>query len=236
MSNGLFNWSISTLLQYDACPMRVKLKKIDKMPEPPIDPNGPLERGNREHQLFQEYVEGDIVDLSGSTAKALNEFKPYFDHARELYSVQIAHTEEDWLFDSDWNDTTREQGNIWLWAKVDLSIHDQASDRIISVDYKTGKSAYKAIDHIQQNQLYAAISALKFEWANTIDTELWYVDEGLVKSSVYTREQALTYVGRFQQRADKMMSDKFFRPNPNKHTCRYCPYSPRGTGACPVGI
>ena len=43
-------------------------------------------------------------------------------------------------------------------------------------------------------------------------------------------------VGRFDARAQRIYNDRFFKSNANKVTCRYCPFSPRGTGACPVGV
>ena len=84
-------------------------------------------------------------------------------------------------------------------------------------------------------QLYAGLSALQYDWADVFTSELWYVDEGHVKAFSCTREQALMYIGRFDARAQKIYADRLFRPNPNMHNCRWCPYSKgSGTGACPV--
>jgi RecB family exonuclease len=236
MTASIPNWAFSTLMKYESCPMQVKLAKIDKLPEKPRDPaTDPLARGNREHELFERYVKGDIADLSGSTARELKPFIPLFQHARELYASQQATTEQDWWFDQDWAICLREK--VWLWAKLDLCVADEASRRVVVVDYKTGKSQYKAIEHVQQLQLYVAIAALRYEWADFIDAELWYVDEGHIKPMRVTRRQALFYIHGFTQRATKLMTEKWWRPNPNKITCKWCPYGPRnGTGACPVGV
>jgi len=243
MSNGIANWSFSTLTKYETCPFQVKLSKIDKLPEPERPADNPLERGNREHKILEDYVSG-LGGLAASTARALSKFKPILEHAQQLYAQQLATTEQDWWFDSDWFDISqldvdkrsRDRSNIWLWAKLDLNVTDTTNRHVITCDYKTGKSGYKAVEHVQQIQLYAAIAALRFEWADKITGELWYIDEGWIRSVEYTRDQALAYVGRFQQRADRLMTEKLWRPNPNTHNCRYCPYSPRGTGACPVGV
>lgn len=222
------------LMKYETCPMRVKLQYIDHLPEPPRPPDNPMERGNREHKRLELFVLGDDDALGSCEGKQTRAFVPTLKHAQALHAAGQASVEENWYFDENWNVCGNDAR--WAWIKVDLSVRDEEAGKLVSVDYKTGRSGYKTVEHIQQNQLYAGISALRFEWAETIDTELWYLDEGWVRKSSYTREEALKFIGRFQQRADKIFNDKYFRPNPNRETCRYCPYSPRGTGACPVGV
>lgn len=231
---GINNWSFSTLMKYEQCPMRVKLEKIDRAPEPPPKPDSPLERGNREHSRYERFVKGDAAALDGAEAKSFADFLPLLQHARELCESGMVEAEENWLFDENWEPCDREK--VWLWTKVDLNVQDPDNGVTVVVDYKTGKSAYKALEHVQQMQLYAAVAALRQELAAKVIVELWYVDEGWCKQLSYTRDQALSYVGRFQSRASALMEDKYFRPNPNIHNCRFCPYSPRGTGACPVGV
>lgn len=231
-----FNWSFSRLMTYESCPQQFKFKAIDRLPEPPKPENNPLERGNRIHRNLELFVQGETKVVSNE-AKSIAHFIPALEHLRELYACGMATTEDDWLFDRDWDETQKRNAErpIWLWAKLDASILDEERGIAIAVDYKSGKSNNKAIEHVQQLQLYAALTALKYEWANEIHAELWYLDEGWVKPVVYSREQALSYVGRFDVRAQRLYDDRFYRPNPNRVTCRYCPYgSQNGTGVCPV--
>jgi RecB family exonuclease len=235
MTASIPNWAFSTLMKYESCPHQVKLAKIDKCPEPPRDPKtDPLARGNREHKMYEHYVKGKLLDLSGSVARAIADFIPRFKEARALYDAGLATTEENWFFDKDWMLCKRE--DMWLWLKIDLCVQDKERKRVVVVDYKTGKSTYKTVEHVQQLQLYAACAALKFEWADEIVCELWYVDEGWVRTTVYTRTAALFYVRKFDDRAIRLMSEKFWRPNPTRQTCKWCPFSPRGTGACAAGV
>lgn len=243
------NWSFSWLMKYEACPMHFRLAKLDKIAPPELPPDNPLERGNRIHKHLEQYVKGEVDTLEGIEAKRITPLAGIYTHARDLYACGMATAEQDWLFDADWDETCKpwerseldgvDVGSgkpIWLWAKLDLNVTDESQSLVVPVDYKSGKSGYKTVEHIQQLQLYAAISALKFPWADYINPELHYVDEGWVRQSKYTREQALAFVGRFQRRADRIYADRLFKPNPNKQTCKYCPYSPRGNGACPVGV
>jgi len=231
---ALPNWSFSKLVKYEACPLQFKFSAIDRIPEPPRPADNPLERGNRVHDHLERFVKGEVPSLSGCEAKAITKFEPLLQHARDLYADGMASVEENWLFDENWSECNRD--NVWLWSKLDLNVRDQVNPVTIAVDYKTGKSAYKAVDHIQQMQLYAAAAAIRQEWAETVIVELFYVDEGHVKQVVYSREEALRFVGRFDMRAKRIYADRHFRPNPNKVTCRYCAYSPRGNGHCPVGV
>jgi len=231
------NWSFSSLTNYEACAYRFKLAKIDRLPEPPRPPDNPLERGNREHDLFFRYVTGEADSLRASTARAIGEFHGLFDHLRELMVAGKGEAEDDWIFDHDWG--TSDRSNAWLWSKLDYFAKDVDANYGVVIDYKTGKSKYKAASHVDQMTLYAGITALRHEWIERMDVELWYVDEGITRQMTFSREEALRYIGRFQQRADRIYEDRMFRANPNVETCRWCPYRPHvkgGTGACPVGV
>lgn len=227
------NWSISKLFMYEACPLRFRLKYIDRMPELPLPPNNPLERGNRIHKHLEDFVTGKRPSLDGIEAKAIDPFLPMVTHLRTLYASEQATVEEDWFYDQDWE--LCERSGVHLWVKLDWSVKDQEQLRVITGDWKSGKSQYKAVDHIQQTQLYAAVSAIKYPWADIHVAEVAYVDEGWVRQAEYTREQALKFIGRFQARVDRMYADRLFRANANKITCKWCPYRKNGgTGACPV--
>jgi RecB family exonuclease len=231
-----FNWSFSSLMKYEACPQQFKFARIDKLPELPRPPDNPMERGNRVHKRLEDYVNG-TSRIMDHEAKRIGDFISSLDHLRELHACGMATAEQDWIYDRDWNDTDKKNPDKFLWAKLDACVQDETNGIAIAVDYKTGKSQYKQLEHVQQLQLYAALTALKFPWANTIFAELWYLDEGHVRQSRYSREQALAYVGRFDIRAQRIYDDRFYRPNPNVRTCRFCPYGPKnGTGVCPVGV
>jgi CRISPR/Cas system-associated exonuclease Cas4 (RecB family) len=225
------NWSYSKLDAYENCAYQFKLRYIDKSPELPRPPDNPLERGNRVHDRLEKFVkEGGPMDTE---ARQIDKFVPKLDHLRDLYACGMATAEDNWFFDKDWTQCKRDQ--VWLWSKLDFNVEDRDNAHSIIGDYKTGKSGYKTINHIQQMQLYAAAVALRQPWAERITVELWYLDEGWIRQQHYTHEQAMKFVGIFDRRAQRIYADRFFRPNPNKVTCRYCPFNKSsGTGACAV--
>jgi CRISPR/Cas system-associated exonuclease Cas4 (RecB family) len=216
---------------YETCPGRAKLRYIEKLPEPPRKENDPLARGSAIHKNLELYVQGK--EALSNQAKELKAFEPALNYMCELYIAGQVITEEPWWFDENWQ-PTKDRSRIWLWSSLDFCVDDDK--RVVVGDYKSGKSVYKAVEHVQQLQLYSALAAIKYPDADTIVSELWYMDEGHVKPLVFNRDDALRYVNRFDQRAQRMYDDKFFRFNPTAHNCKWCPYSPRGTGACPVGV
>lgn len=233
MSQFEGNWSFSWLMKYEQCAMWFKLAKIERLPEPPRPADNPMERGNRIHKAIEDYIQGKSNDIV-CEARNIAALRGSYDHMRALYAVGKATVEQDWFFDHNWEPCTRE--NVWLWVKLDVNVTDEDNGIVIPIDHKSGKSGYKTIEHVQQLQLYSAVGAIKYPWASTLLPELHYVDEGHIRQMSMTSEQALSYIGRFDQRAQRIYDDRMFRPNPNKHVCRYCPYSPRGTGACAVGV
>lgn len=239
------NWSFSKLMMYESCPMQVKLKYIEKMPEPPLPPDNPMERGSRIHNRIEDYLLGKTDTYAEPEAKKINVFVPVIERLRELCAAGQATAEQDIFFDQDWEITDRQ--NVWLWAKKDYAVYDEDGTirlknydingpRTVTGDWKSGKSAYKTMEHIQQLQMYVACDAIQFPDAVVHIAELGYVDEGWIRRAEYTHEEALKFIGRFDARVDRLYNDKLFRPNANKVTCKWCPYSPRGTGACPVGV
>lgn len=230
------NWSFSKLALYETCAFRFKLQHIDKVPEPPRDPDNPLDRGNRIHNNLEDYVKAKPgVSLETNEARRLAPFRPAIEHLRTLYAEGTATAEDNWFFDDAWDVCKRDK--VWLWSKLDFFVHDEPENHGIVGDYKSGKSLYKALEHTQQMQLYAAAAAIRHPELAKITVELWYVDEGHVNSKQYTHEEAMRFIGRFDHRVQRIYSDRFFKPNPNKITCAYCPYGPkRGNGMCPVGV
>ena len=228
------NWSFSKLMKYESCAFHFKLAHIERLPELPKAKNNPMERGNRIHTNLELFVKGEGT-LHDNEARAIKQFEDPLIHLQTLYAGGQATAEDNWWFNKDWDVCGRNE--VWLWSKLDFNVMDEVNAHSIVGDYKSGKSGYKTAEHIQQIQLYAAVTAVRQEWADTITGELWYVDEGWVRSATYTREAALSFVGRFDRRVERLYADKFFKPNANKMTCKYCPYGKaNGTGACPYGV
>jgi CRISPR/Cas system-associated exonuclease Cas4 (RecB family) len=216
-------------MEYERCPRAFKYHAIDHLPQLPRDiATDPMARGSRVHEGLDE-----TVRLGANVPREATGFKELLDHARLLFEHGMVTTEENWFFDEDWKPCSRDK--VWLWAKLDLDVSDKDKNTCYVVDYKTGKSKYKIIEHVQQGQLYAACVAQLRPWVQSIIVEFWYIDENMIKTFEYTREQALEYIGRFQRRVDRLYAEKYFPPRPSRMNCKWCAYGrDNGTGVCPA--
>lgn len=202
---------------------------VKREPEPERKPDNPAARGDRIHNHCEDYVRGKAPEQPGEASK---HFGLKIDKLRELYREGFVLLEQQWTYNEFWQVT--EDPKPWLRIKADVFVNF-VEDGIV-IDYKTGRKFGNEPKHVQQTQLYAIGAFLRYPELAKVTTELWYLDQNDITSITYTRDQAMQFVGRFDKRVERMMEDRTYRPRPNKETCKYCPYSPRGTGACPVGV
>ena len=50
------------------------------------------------------------------------------------------------------------------------------------------------------------------------------------------RGQMSKYLKMFDEKGRKFTEDTVFKPNPNIHSCKYCPYHPDKQGDCKFGV
>ena len=230
--------SFTRLDKYESCPLAAKISYIDKVPEPerPL-PAGKTEhandRGTRIHDAAEMYVKGGVELIP-----ELSKFKSEFLKARDLYAAGKASTEGDWGYDKDWNPVAWMSSDVWVRIKCDLVVFLSPASAVV-IDYKSGRRFGNEIKHGQQMQLYCIGTLLRYPKVKSVTTELWYIDQDEMASMTYTREQGLRFVANFERRLTKLTTAEDFPPNPNPHSCRWCPWKPKhlgGTGHCSVGV
>lgn len=227
MSTQIISWSHSRLVDFEECPLKAKLKHIDRIPDP--KPRTAADRGTDIHLEAELFVKGE----AGFTAN-LQRFKPEFDSLRNLYQEGKVSLEGEWGFDKDWGVTTWKQA--WGRIKADCVTY-LSKDHAAVVDFKTGKKFGNEIKHAEQTQLYSLGTFLRNPGLQLVTAELWYLDIDDLSTMTITRTQALgKYLKYFDGRARRMTSATKFPANPNIYSCKWCPYGPKGTGHCKVGI
>lgn len=219
------NWSYTKLIDFEQCPYRVKLKHIDRLPEAKAPA---AERGTQIHQYAEDYVCGKLKKLPGELAKFSNEFEVL----RSEYKQGHVSLEGEWGFDKNWMPT--DYKTAWLRVKGDTVV--VRPDLALVVDYKTGQSYGKEVTHGEQVQLYSIATFIRNPDLEKITVELWYLDKDELRSTTYTRAQALRYVQTFAKRAERMLSEKIFPANPNLYTCKWCSFGPQKGGQCEHGV
>lgn len=229
---------MSRLDVFESCPYRAKLQYIDRIPEPERTPppgkdEHPLDRGIRVHDAAEKFVTDNI-----NLIDELDYFSDDFHAARTRYRERPGRcvVEEDWAFDQGWNKTGWSSSDAWGRLKLDLGLVSDSGRQMRVVDYKTGKK-YPA-KHVQQGQLYALVSFLRFPKLEEVTTEFWYVDQPcktpeknkLVNS--YSRIKAMILKDMFDMRARAMTEATAFPPKTSSFTCRWCPYGANGNAHC----
>lgn len=222
-------WSWSQLSTYRTCPFQARLKYIEHEPEPPQPEDAPNLRGTRIHKEAEDFVLGAVDAVS----KDLVPFEGPLTDMRELKIAQPQSVmlEHDYYLDQNWMPTDK----AGRWFKYIPDVHVTGDINLV-VDYKTGKKYGNEIKHYAQVELYATAAWCNDPGYDVYHTELWYIDQKDITAHEFRPEQLERARARIDTEVTRMMSDKVHAPRPNKMNCKWCPYSPRGTGACPVGV
>ncbi len=234
-------WSHSRLSVFEQCPLRAKLAYLDKVGEPvrPPLPNGqeyPNDRGERIHQLAENYVRGNLRKLPVE----LRPFQPELEELAALHKRKKVEMEQMWCFDRDWKRLPDGfQPTTWVRIKLDVIAWLSSSSAVV-VDYKTGKRHGNEVKHGEQLQLYQLASFLRFPKLEEVVAEIWYLDQNELVSMSYTRSQGLRFLANFDRRGETLTTETEFKAKPNIFSCGYCPFksgtlgrtSIQGTGHC----
>lgn len=231
-------WSFSRLGDFEKCRFLAKLKYVDKIPEPqrPLPP-GKLEhandRGTRIHEAAELYVKDPNVML----ITELKKFEDWFVELRKLHGEGKVIMEQEWAIDQDWVPTAWTSKTAWNRAKLDAFIR-VTETHARAIDFKTGKKYGNEVKHAEQLQFYQLLSFMRFPELEKITVELWYIDQGPEHTTkmTFTRDQGIRFFKNFHERGLAMTTCTEFPPNPNVHSCKWCPYGPKGTGHCAVGV
>lgn len=228
-------WSFSRLVKFEECPYSVFLSAVKKEPRrvPDDDEKETAgDRGTRIHQEAEDFVNGTIDTLPTN----LKKLRTDFEYLKTMYAEGKVELEEDWGFDIDWKTCGYYDKEIWLRVKCDVIVHHDKTQATV-IDHKTGKSFGNEVKHMQQGQLYMVAAFMKYPDLESIDVEIYYIDEGKVKKKSYTRAKMVRHLKQFTERGRKVTTCIDFRAKPNIHTCRFCDFGPnKGTGACPYGV
>lgn len=228
-------WSYSRLTIFEQCKLRAKLAYIDRIPEPPRPlPPGKTEhandRGSRIHEAAELYVKGGVELVT-----ELQLFQAEFKALRAWYTAGGVSLEGEWAVNRDWMPVGWNSQDVWARVKLDAMVMIEPTHALV-IDYKTGKKNGNEIKHGEQAQLYQLATFLRYPELERVTTELWYTDLDDITRMSYTRDQGMRFFPGFDKRGELMTSCEDFKANPNMFSCRWCPYGPRGTGHCTVGL
>lgn len=226
---GFEHWSYSQLQTYRACPYRARLQYIEHSPQPPLKPDSPLIRGRAVDQAVQDYLldDGPLTDDIKAFEEQLGTVRELRRSGRATVDVQ-----RKTYLDPNWRSC--ERSDYWLIYIPD--IHVRTKDVNLTIDWKTGKKWGNEVKHYDQGLLYCTGEWCQRPEYDEYQFEDWYGDQKDVTAHVFTPTQLAAARVAFDKEVAAMFADLICAPRPNKIVCKYCPFGPRGTGACPVGV
>ncbi len=227
----LTSWSFSRYTDYKTCPLKAKLKHVDRMKEPP---SAAMERGNTIHNLAENFVKGLLPKLPPELKGFAEDFKTLKGiYKRKTFPIIV---EDQWAFTAEWDDT---EWNNWAecWLRIKLDVAHYEEHVLYVTDWKTGKhSDFKATEYAEQLELYALAALLKSQREDVeVMPRLGWLDEGFY---TYPQDKEGNYISYnradipalkklWATRTKAMMSDTRFAPKANS-TCKWCWFGQSG--------
>lgn len=218
--------SWSRLSDYNQCPLKFKLKYIekDKMFKEDESASPHLVRGSNVHKALENYVvqkqSNGELEVKITSLPEVENTKPFVDRFLENYTVVIPETQI--AIDKNWNRVEWFSKDAYYRAILDL-IAIRPTDVAI-IDYKTGKMRDYDGGPSGKGQLHlsGAISLSLWKEVPEVTTTYAYVDHKQTISKKFTQEDREGLVKHFDSEYDKVNSDKEFRPTVNEF-CKWCP-------------
>lgn len=226
------SWSFSRYGDYKQCPLKAKLKHIDKMQEPK---NAAMERGAHIHNLAEDYIKGKLRTLPPE----LKLFKEDFAMLRKQYKKKISGmvVEDNWAFTKDWDETMwNDWVGCWVRIKLDCAHHEDLETLIIT-DWKTGKfRPDQNDDYVEQLELYGLAALLLHPHIEVVKPQLKYLDTGDTfpqpdNPITFTRADIPKLKKLWEKKTKPMLTDTIFAPRPNAF-CKWCHFRKSNGGPC----
>lgn len=220
MSNGITAWSYSRYADYRQCPLRFKLKYIDKLPEPG---SPAMQRGSDIHKKGEGWL------LSKRKPKLPVEYQHFAEEMHQLKGLNPM-VEQQWGFTRDWEPTSWFGKNTWLRVICDVAVVYEDGEADV-IDFKTGR---KYDTNVEQMQLFGSAIMFKFPEVHTVTARLWYLDQPRdnVVEDEYKRSSLPALRKDWEGKTRAMFKDKRFAPTPNEK-CGWCNFSKDKGGPCP---
>jgi CRISPR/Cas system-associated exonuclease Cas4 (RecB family) len=227
---------------FETCPFKWELK-FERGLEEPKQENSPLERGSQIHEGIEKFIKGEIETLPTGTLPP-EELGDYYargaiETLREMYNPDAYKLEQFWYFSEAWEPVDRSQ---YFVSVLDLFYRSSVHPEYAKIfDWKTGKKASNIVKHVDQANIYALCTFLKFPDLEEIDVDFVYVDLNERLSTSYARERHVpSFLPKLEARIQKILDTKIFNPKPSQSHCRFCAYktgmlfrtATPGTGDC----
>lgn len=224
MSFIALSWS--RLSDYNQCPLKFKLKYIDKSAKFKEDEGSSphLVRGSNVHKALENYVvqkqSNGALEVKITSLPEVEATKPFVDRFLDGYTVVIPETQI--AIDKNWNRVEWFSKDAYYRVIMDL-IALRKTDWAI-IDYKTGKMRDYDAGPSGMGQLHLSGGVALHLWPEVPkgQTAYAYVDHKRTIVKDFTQDDKMKIRQHFDAEHEKVNSDKEFRPTVNEF-CKWCP-------------
>jgi len=228
------SWSFSRYAVYRECPLKAKLKFIDKLEEPG---NEAMARGNRIHKAAEQFIKGELKTLPPELNKVASILRYLKGRYKKITSGMVV--EDTWAFTKTWTKTVwNDWAACWVRIKVDVAHRREGKEKVLIItDWKTGKFREEKNDeYVEQLELYALAALQLYPDLDYVEPQLCYTDQGMFWPKDgdpirFTHQDLPVLQKLWEKRVKSMLNDTTFTPKPNNN-CRYCHYRKSNGGPC----
>lgn len=208
-------WSYSRWKDHAICPLKAKLKHVDKLREPA---NAAMLRGSAVHKAGEDFLNGVRKDIDPVYATFADELKKL--------KRKKAVAEEKWTFTDTWGETSWFADDAWCRMGIDAYTITKKTMRL--VDYKTGKVRE---ENEEQLGLYALGAFTRFPELKEVATEFWYLDQAVPVQLHFLAKDKEPLRELWERKTWALLHDTIFPPRPGGH-CRWCHFRKANGGPC----
>lgn len=223
-------WSYSRYADYKQCPLKFRLKYIDKLKEPG---SAAMDRGTDIHGIAESYVSIATARKPPAMPEELTHVADFAEYLRANDAI----VEVEWGFKNDWSWIGRPGWfgkDVWFRAKADAHVLYDDNTALL-VDWKTGKKYETNEDQVE---LFALAAYKRYPNLTEVDTRLWYIDIPDPKNTgenevqrVYKASEMSAIEKDWSRKVVPMFKDRKFAPTPNQR-CRWCHFRKENGGPC----
>lgn len=217
--------SHSRLSDFNQCPLKFKLKYLDKAKNFEIkqeDKSIHLIRGDNVHKALEAYLvkrKAGESDIKPSSLPEVEQTRPLIERYIQMFGIENVHPEAQISINSDWKRVEWFDKSSYYRAIMDLIAY--AGGIALIGDYKTGRfKDYAPANGYGQLELSSAI-ALSILPVKEVKTIYFYVDHKKTIQKHYTEADKSRLIDHFSAEHLKVNSEKNFDPCKNEY-CTYC--------------
>ena len=217
--------SHSRLSDFNSCPLKFKLKYMDKAPNFQMkqeDKSIHLVRGDNIHKALEAYLlkrKAGEQNVPESSLAEVESTKPIIENLIDIFGIDNVHPEAQVSINADWKQVEWFDKSSYYRAIFDLI--SLGSNLALIGDYKTGKFKDYAPDNgMGQLELSSAIGLSLWD-VDQIKTIYFYVDHKKTIQKTYTKADKNRLVDHFVKEHDKVNAEENFDPKSNQF-CGFC--------------